>query len=314
MTSTPHLEVATGSGLLARRPQAAMFLPTPDPAESADTEGLITSFLEAEPNGVLVAAETWLAAHGIDGRCFALVDWSTTIEVMVLGDLAVTTDLPTLPLLTGAGSSTWVEHRVRVRPDEITISVGDEPQTSGSHLDGGAVPAGGFRLKLQSATIETRHEPEPTAEARETGLAALRAAMDGATARLECEPSEPTVDTLPSVPTLVFDDDRRILLAGTVVVGRQPNAESARFSGEAVEINHGSSSTSRTHVVVDVSGPGTTVTDCGTDNGTAVVPYEGANPFRLQPWIPQELDSGAQVFLGGPTWFRLEASEGTHRV
>ncbi len=314
MTSTPHLEVATGSGLLVRRPLATLFLPTPDLEEVTDTEGLIACFLEAEPDGVLVAVETWLAAHGIDGRCFALVDWNTTIEVMVLGDLAVSTDLPTLPLLTGAGSSTWVEHRVRVRPDEMTISVGDQPQSSGSHLDGGAVPAGGFRLKLHSPGAQKRLEPETTAEARETGLAALRAAMDGAAARLEPEPAEPTVDTLPSVPALVFDDDRRILLAGTVVVGRQPNAESARFSGEAVEIKHGSASTSRTHVVVDVSGPGATVTDCGTDNGTAVMPYEGANPFRLQPWIPQELDPGAQVFLGGPTWFRLEASERTHRV
>ncbi|MCP5026721.1 MAG: hypothetical protein GY929_10610 [Actinomycetia bacterium] len=308
MIDTPLLEVASGSGLLARRSAATLFLPKPGLAELADTEGLVATFLGARPDGVLLAVETWLATHGVDARCFALVDWNATIEVMVLGDLAVCTDLPTLPLLTGAGSSTWVEHRVRVRPDRLAISVGTEPQMSGSQLEAGAVPAGGFRLVLGAPATEAG-EPEPAGDPRSAGLDALRAAMDGAVAR-----TEPTADTLPAVRSLVLDDDRKVLLTGTAVVGRQPDAASAQIDGDALEIKHGSASTSRTHVLVASDGSGTRVTDCGTDNGTAVVPYEGANPFRLQPWIPQEVDPGAQVFLGGPTWFRLEAGEGVNGV
>lgn len=304
MIDTSRLEVASGSGLLARRRTATVFLPNPGLAELADTEGLVATFLNTEADDVLMAIETWLSSHGVEGRCFALVDWSETIEVMVLGDLAVRTDLPTLPLLTGAGSSTWVEHRVRVRPEQLIISVGTKPQMSGSHLEEGAVPAGGFRL-----TFGAIAESEPMVDPRETGLAALRAAMDGGITR-----SEPTADTLPAVPSLVLDDDRKVRLTGTAVVGRQPEAASAKVEGAAIEIKHGSASTSRTHVLVTTNDKGTTVTDCGTDNGTAVVPYEGANPFRLQPWIPQELDPGAQVFLGGPTWFRLESGEGVNRV
>ncbi len=303
MSDTPQLEVASGSGLLARRHSATLFLPDPGPA---DTEGLVATFLDAEADDVLLALETWLSTHGVEGRCFALIDWNDTIEVMVLGDLALCTDLPTLPLLTGAGSSTWVEHRVRVRPDQLIVTVGSEPPMPGSQLDAGAVPAGGFRLALGA--------PTPAEQPPAAGLAGLRAAMDGAATRAEAPADTLPADTLPAVPSLLLDDDRKVLLTGTMVVGRQPDAAAAKLDGGAIEIQHGSASTSRTHVLVASNGSSTTVTDCGTDNGTAVVPYEGANPFRLQPWIPQELDPGAQVFLGGPTWFRLDSGEAVNGV
>ena len=43
---------------------------------------------------------------------------------MAFGDVAVETDQPSLPMLSGAGSRTWVEHTVALTGGRAVVEVG----------------------------------------------------------------------------------------------------------------------------------------------------------------------------------------------
>ena len=139
----PRLEVAPGLGWLARRPDALWWSPGPDrPAR------LLGAFLDAA--GAAEAAVTQAVVDvGFDVDPFTLVTWAADLRVVVMGALDVETDVPSLPLLSGAGSATWVEHRVGAVRD-AAVFAGEAP-TAGTDLAAGVVRAGGFRLTLTAA-------------------------------------------------------------------------------------------------------------------------------------------------------------------
>ena len=69
---------------------------------------------------------------------------------MAFGEVDIETDQPTMPMLSGAGSRTWVEHTM-AQPTAATVEVNAQEVDASSDLEVGTVPAGGFRLELGRA-------------------------------------------------------------------------------------------------------------------------------------------------------------------
>ncbi len=80
---------------------------------------------------------------------------------MAFGDVAVETDQPTLPMLSGAGSRTWVEHSLPLNGDAVIEVGGDGDVDAATDLAGGVVLAGGFRLELVGAASRPAAGPAP---------------------------------------------------------------------------------------------------------------------------------------------------------
>ena len=137
--------VGSAAGLLARRRDGLLF------AASTTFTGwpqLVDRFVAAddvETARDAVLDDVVSASFAIDP--FAMVTWSDAVHVHVLGDLTLTTDLPTLPMLSGRGSATWVEHRAHRASSPCRLWLGEEPSQP-SDLGAGIVPADGFSLEL----------------------------------------------------------------------------------------------------------------------------------------------------------------------
>ena len=149
----PRVELAPGQGWLARRPDALWWSPGADRPDR-----LLAAFLEADGAGAAEVAVTQAVLDvGFAVEPFTLVTWAADLRVLVMGALDVETDVPSLPLLSGAGSATWVEHRVSAVRDAAVFA--GQPPTAGTDLEAGVVRAGGFRLTL-TATAGGGAEPD----------------------------------------------------------------------------------------------------------------------------------------------------------
>lgn len=161
--------VASATGLLARRREGLLFASGttfagwPQLAERFVNEDDIEAARDA------VIAEVVAASFAIDP--FALITWSDAVHVHVLGDISLTTDLPTLPMLSGRGSATWVEHRAPRSSTPCRLWLGVAP-AGHSDLVAGIVPADGFSLELEPgsstptrATSRQPSTPAPPPEA-----------------------------------------------------------------------------------------------------------------------------------------------------
>ena len=84
---------------------------------------------------------------GFDVPAFVALAWGTQLRAMAFGEIDIETDQPTMPMLSGAGSRTWVEHTM-AQPTAATVEVNAEGVDASSDLEIGTVPAGGFRLEL----------------------------------------------------------------------------------------------------------------------------------------------------------------------
>jgi FHA domain-containing protein len=137
------LRLAPGTGLLVRRPTALLYSAPPDPA-------LVEAFLAAPEGGELQALASATVAAGFAVGAFVGLSWDGLVRVMAFGDVAVETDQPSLPMLSGAGSRTWVEHSVTVTAGAV-VEVSGVDTDAVTDLVAGTVLAGGFRLELRPA-------------------------------------------------------------------------------------------------------------------------------------------------------------------
>jgi hypothetical protein len=141
-----HLELASGAGLLVRRPAGVLFTGSTGPSATA----LIEAFAgAADAGGALDAVLAAAVDHDLAVAPFVMVAWQPSVHVVVFGDLVVTTDLPSLPSLGAAGLATWVEHRTPRPPERCEIRLGGQT-VPGTNLAAGVAPAGGFRLILSN--------------------------------------------------------------------------------------------------------------------------------------------------------------------
>jgi len=150
------LRVAPGNGIIARVESAVIYIPDDD----HDTPALVTVFSHAADSPGL-ALGRFLVDNEFSAAPFVLVEWAPEVLLMAFGDIEITTDQPSLPMLSGAGSSTWVEHRLRGLTEPAAIMV-DAPERSTTDLRSGVVHAGGFLLELAGRLPELSASTPPT--------------------------------------------------------------------------------------------------------------------------------------------------------
>ena len=212
-TPSSMVAVVPGEGLLVRRPNALFFSPV-EPRDHA-VAALLEAF-EAAPDDASAGAAVTdaVVAAAFDAAPFAVISWTGGLEVVVLGAVEVLTDHPALPMLSGAGSGSWVERGSRAFDGAVTVTVGG-PAEEHSDLVLGRVRAGGFAAIVTAgvpgrpkATTGAAQTPPPAPAANVTatdigadesgrrldGLAALRAATGGdwMEESLGLGPSEPS--------------------------------------------------------------------------------------------------------------------------
>ncbi|MET0324910.1 MAG: FHA domain-containing protein [Ilumatobacteraceae bacterium] len=176
--------LAPGTGLLARRDNALLYAPERD-AE------LVEAFVSSAPGSELQAMASTTVAAGFGVGPFVCLAWGVGVQVMAFGDVAVETDQPSLPMLSGAGSRTWVEHSFALHGSAVIEVAGAAGAVDdATDLTAGVALAGGFRLELVGAKAgETATPPEP---APSPAVAAV--GPDGAT--------EPGVDATTALPLI----------------------------------------------------------------------------------------------------------------
>lgn len=437
------LRLVPGSGLLSRRPHALLF------AATSDTT-LVDAFTGAADGAELQALASATVGAGFDVGPFVALSWDAGLRVMAFGDVAVETDQPSLPMLSGAGSRTWVEHTVVA--DRAVVEVGADANAS-TDLVAGTVLAGGFRLELATGAGE---QPAPPADAATAGtasdattsvprmeqtavlpdpapapepavepagdvaeqevatattsatpatavpdpididdadpaaaLAAIQAAAVGPDGQpLETPGALPTpppvatperlvedhhdpdvtlpppasealiagvsgVDTSdgrgslvdaklctqghanpptaatcavcgeflapgataivhvprPSLGRLQLDDGELIDLDQELLVGRNPDRDQEPSRASLRRVKTLGDKVSRSHLEVRFQGWDVLVADCGSTNGTFVVPHPGGQVVALEPGRPQMIDAGAVVYFGSRSFTVLGRDE-----
>ena len=134
------VEVAPGDGWLACRSGALLWCPDP-----SRPDALLAAFVDApDAESTRAAVTDAVVGAALDVPAFALVTWTGDLHVVVMGAVDVETDAPSLPLLSGATSRTWVEHGV-VGTAPVEVVAGGRPG-AGTDVGDGVVRAGGFRL------------------------------------------------------------------------------------------------------------------------------------------------------------------------
>lgn len=320
MTWEIRLAVAAGIGRLSRRETSLLFLPEPDP-----TPAFIECHTDASPDDVIGAIIARMSDRPQDIPSFVLVAWSQDdrISVLVHGDATITTDLASLPEISGAESDTLVEHPVPADFDSMVLRSGDDPLAA-TELTSGVVPAGGFDLVLRRAAVGTpRTEQELEDEVRPNELPShLRAAVDWMEESLHLDqPTRTDVDRVVTVDVplsaeVVLPDGSSRPLTATMVVGRRPTPAGARLGGDSDAIAiavKAPASMSRTHVLLTGDSSQSFVTDCGSRGGTALVPAGESDAVPLEPWIAREWKVGDRLYLGGPTMIEMRAMVGRDR-
>ena len=223
MNATTRL--APGSGLLARRATALLYAPERD-AE------LVEAFNASAPGNELQAMASTTVAAGFGVGPFVCLAWSSGVQVMAFGDVAVETDQPSLPMLSGAGSRTWVEHSFSPNGSaviEVTGEAGDVD--AATDLASGVALAGGFRLELVRAggdvpsapvevavDVEATVEPEPVDATTAIPLVAEVTVEPLVPEPVEAqlaapEPPEPVATPAPLAPAFDIDDPAAALAA-----------------------------------------------------------------------------------------------------
>ena len=154
------MRVAPGGGRLTRRARALLFVP------AGDDERLRAAFLSRPDGDELGSVGAAVVEAGFDVPAFVALAWGTELRAMAFGEVDIETDQPTMPMLSGAGSRTWVEHTM-AQPTAATVEVNAEHVDASSDLEIGTVPAGGFRLEARprarqsSPTVADRRGRRP---------------------------------------------------------------------------------------------------------------------------------------------------------
>jgi hypothetical protein len=194
------VRLAPGAGILARRGDALLYLPERD-------DRLVEAFTDGPEGGELQALASATVAAGFEVGPYAAVGWGPTVRVMAFGAVAVETDQPSLPMLTGAGSRTWVEHSLTVDTTAaITVGADEVAVDPATDLTAGVALAGAFRLELTTATSTTDSPvAEPAARVAEPAVEP--------TVEREADPTTSVTRPRPPAPVIAADDPAAALAA-----------------------------------------------------------------------------------------------------
>ena len=326
------VRVAPGGGRLTRRARALLFVP------AGDDERLRAAFLSRPDGDELGSVGAAVVEAGFDVPAFVALAWGNELRAMAFGEVDIETDQPTMPMLSGAGSRTWVEHTM-AQPTAATVEVNAQEVDASSDLEVGTVPAGGFRLELgpREAVVATVADvvdvptelqaavdadvtlppldaaallpPDLDVARRDAFVEARQCSRGHASAptAAACEvcgellpPGQAAVVSVrrPTLGRLQLDDGGELELDEELLIGRNPSrgADPERAGLRRVHVD--GEKVSRSHVAVRLQGWEVLVADCGSTNGTFVVPHPGAQVVTLEPDQPQLVEPGAVVYFG----------------
>ncbi|MAT04025.1 MAG: hypothetical protein CL424_03155 [Acidimicrobiaceae bacterium] len=210
----PTVRLSPGSGFVARRGSALLFVPDADDelvaAFSAALAGSELDAVTAHADTVRANAHDATVDAGTDGPVrFVAIGWSDRLRLVVSGDVEVTTDHPSLPRLSARGAGTWVERTLDASAyaasshdgePGVTVAAGDEIDAV-TDLVEGVVRSGGFQVRIVTADQGARPEPA-TLPTPVTDASPVEPSVAGpAEPDEQDEQDEPSVDSAGSTST-----------------------------------------------------------------------------------------------------------------
>ena len=228
--------------------------------------------------------------------------------------------------MSGEQAVTWVDHKVEVALDRLSVTSRGHPVQVDpmSDLRAGLVPGSGFVITTGGATDNPQHESVPSSQASPDRARTARSTVSrkrqrqrkrtaaapqprrqrrGALATPTQRSARSTEALGPPVGHLVSTDGARIPLDRAYVLGREPESDPSVKGGEAtpVRLSDDENLVSRVHSYITVEAEQVSVRDAGSANGTFVAApgdenwaQVGGEPVVLPPtW---SIRVGNQVF------------------
>lgn len=152
------MSLAAGSGRVVRRASVLFFDPT------GENQDLTSQFDGAASDREAIdRVKAYLVDSEFQSAPLVVVSWAQNeCELLMFGEVEVHTSAPAAPMVSGAGSSTWVERRL----GSIELGASQAVHVwSGADVDAltnlvrGVVAAGGFRMSLDLAASEATTAP-----------------------------------------------------------------------------------------------------------------------------------------------------------
>lgn len=199
------VRVVDGStGFLVRGPSYLLFIEAQDPRELHNVVG------GRSGEAAFDALADWLTAERLSAPPFVFIDWTNRLQVMVFGDITLSSDDPSMPLLTASSSESWIERTVRSK-SAVSIRTAGASAHPLTRLSDGMVPAGGFEIGLRplgAAQVpaikpQDAHEPEPSppeAESAEAAAALTTETADATPDREVMAPEQPAWGPVGAAP------------------------------------------------------------------------------------------------------------------
>ncbi|WP_375429934.1 RDD family protein [uncultured Friedmanniella sp.] len=158
------------------------------------------------------------------------------------------------------------------------------------------------RTRPTRPTIARPAAASPAASPAKTAteaLAPVEAVPVQAASPVETAPVEvaPAPASTPRPWVAVLDDGRELVVAGLVLLGRNPQPRPGEEGAELIKLSDESRTVSKTHLALDVDARGLFVVDRDSTNGSTLTTPTG-EAFRCVPGQPTYLDEGSVVTVG----------------
>lgn len=265
------LELAAGDGRIARRSDALLFV------AAGGEVALVDAFIAADSAEAAVdsvcTAVLQAGSERFGTSPFAMVHWSDRTRLLVSGPLTLHTNQSSAPTLSGAGSTTWIEHTLLQTNSEVRIGLDGPATDPTTDLRDGVVPASGFALCVGVTPTE---QVGPDATVTDIFTAATAAA----------------------VPTIVFGTGDSLAVDRGFLIGRNPDPSRAESLLNLEPYRIDDTKLSRNHLVIDRSGHDVVIIDCGSLNGSVLISEPGAAPLHLDEARPVTLGPESVLYLG----------------
>ncbi len=115
--------------------------------------------------------------------------------------------------------------------------------------------------------------------------------------------------TRPSLGRLQLDDGDSVELDHDLLIGRNPDRDTDESRAALRRVKAIGDKVSRSHLEVRLHGWDIFVVDCGSTNGTFVVPHAGGQVVAVDPARPQLVEPGATVYFGSRSFTVLGRGE-----
>ena len=306
-----HVGVEVGDGIVARFGDALVLVVRPaehrqqaeevlEAVEAATDDAVATGASVAHRLAALVAAQPEsVPPFG------AVAPLGDGYVVLLHGPVSAEIASPLgVVRLSGEQAVTWVDHKVEVPLERLSVTSGGHPVQVEpmSDLRAGLVPGSGFVL----APGRAAGQPPLSPSAREVSPSARETAPPAGAST----GGRPTEVLSQPVGHLVATDGLRIPLDRAYVLGREPEADPAVTSGSAtpVRLADDENLISRVHSYISVGAGQVSVRDAASANGTFVAaPGDeewarvGEDPVELPPTWSMRVGNQVLTYVSAAT-------------